>query len=53
MFIIFMWSMAKMKNSIPQRRNSVERSKLYTTNKHIHECSLFWLGTGTSIKMAG
>ena len=31
----------------------VERGKHDTTNTHIHERSLSWLGTGTSIKRSG
>ena len=28
----------------------VERGKMYTPTTHIHDCSLSWLGIGTSIK---
>jgi hypothetical protein len=31
----------------------VERGKINTTNAQIHGRSLFWLGTGTSIKCGG
>jgi hypothetical protein len=31
--------------------NIVERDKIDTTNTQIHDQLLFWLGTGTSIKV--
>jgi hypothetical protein len=31
----------------------VERGKIYTTNAQIHDSSLPWLGTDTSIKSGG
>jgi hypothetical protein len=31
----------------------VERSKIDIPNTHVHDCSLSWLGTGTSIKRGG
>jgi hypothetical protein len=31
-------------------RNIVERGRMDTPNIQIHDCSLSWLGTGTSIK---
>jgi len=31
----------------------VERGKIDTPNTHIHDCSLSWPGTGTSIKSGG
>jgi hypothetical protein len=31
----------------------VDRGKLDTSNTHIHERSLSWLGTDTSIKVVG
>ena len=31
----------------------VERGKIYTSNTQIHDSSLPWLGTGTSIKSGG
>jgi hypothetical protein len=31
-------------------RTIIERGKLDITNPQIHDCSLSWLGTGTSIK---
>jgi len=34
-------------------RTVVERGNIDTTDINIHECSLFWLGTGTSIKSGG
>jgi hypothetical protein len=32
---------------------NVERGKFHTPSTQIHECSLPWLGTGTSIKSGG
>ena len=44
-------------NKIPHCRNSskilykiVERATIYTSYKQIHDCSLSWLGTDTSVK---
>jgi hypothetical protein len=37
-------------------RNPIDnplRSKIDTPHTNIHECSLSWLGTGTSIKSGG
>jgi len=34
-------------------RKIIERGKLDITNTLIHDCSLLWLGTGTSIKKSG
>jgi hypothetical protein len=35
-------------------RKIVERGKMYTPPlPHIHDCSLSWLGIGTSIKSGG
>jgi hypothetical protein len=31
----------------------VETATIDTSNTHIHDLSLFWLGTGTSIKSGG
>ena len=31
----------------------VERGKIYTPETQIQNCSLIWLGTGTSIKGGG
>ena len=31
-------------------RTIIERGKLDITNPQIHDCSISWLGTGTSIK---
>ena len=45
----------KMKNikyhTVPKSNTkNVERGKFHTPSTQIHECSLPWLGTGTSIK---
>jgi hypothetical protein len=44
--------MLKNKNTIPseQLQNPMEKSKPFT---QIHDRSLFWLGTGTSIESGG
>ena len=34
-------------------RKIVDRDKIETTNTQIHDGTLFWLGTGTSIKSGG
>jgi hypothetical protein len=39
------------KNKKPYHRNN--RGKIDTTNTHIHDWSLSWLSTGTSIKSGG
>ena len=44
-----------MKNKIPHCLNNskikiVERGKIDTPNTHIHDRSLSWFGTGTSIE---
>ena len=34
-------------------RKIIETGKINTHNKHMHDLSLSWLGTGTSVKVEG
>lgn len=33
--------------------NRINKVKINTPNTHIHDHSLSWIGTGTTVKMAG
>jgi hypothetical protein len=54
-----MFNKIKIKNTLLllQFQNPIEKlhkqPKFHTLNKHIHDRSLSWLGTGTSIKSGG
>ena len=40
--------------TVPKSNRKIRnRCKIDTPNTHIHDCSLSWLGTGTSIKNNG
>ena len=38
---------------LKSNRKIVERDKIDAPNTHTHDCSLSWLGTGTSVKSGG
>jgi hypothetical protein len=43
----------KSESNLMLNRKIIETGKINTHNKHMHDLSLSWLGTGTSVKVEG
>ena len=47
------YPMVSPNSSSKSNRTIIERGKMETPNTHIYDWSIYWLGTGSSIKSSG